>query len=232
MKIAVIGLTGRMSKVIIEEVINHPECELAGILVRKDIKHPSYPIYESIEDLAKNAEAIIDFSSPATSIELVKKLANTNIIYVCGTTGFSEKEFEEFKEAAKHLTTIWSPNMSIGINLLQILLKTTTKALGDGFDSGIIDIHHKHKKDSPSGTALMLADTIKAINNKQVQISALRIGEVPGEHQVIFSDADESITLTHHAFNRKIFATGAIKACLWAKDKPKGLYSMQDVLSK
>lgn len=232
MKIAVIGLTGRMSKVIIEEIINNRKCELVGILARKSCTHDSYKLYESIEDLAKNAQAIIDFTNPTTSIDLIKKLANTDIIYVCGTTGFNKQEFEEFQQAAKSLTTIWSPNMSIGINLLQMLLKVTATTLGNEFDSGIIDIHHKHKKDSPSGTAIMLANTIEKINDTPTQISSLRMGEVPGEHQVIFSNSDESITLSHHAFNRKIFATGAIKACLWGKNKPKGLYSMQDVLLK
>lgn len=230
MKIAVIGLTGRMSGAVIEEITKHSDCQLSGIFPEEKILHDTYNIFNSIEDLANNSQAVIDFTKPAVSLEFLSKLANKNIVYVCGTTGFSEKEFQEFQEAAKYVTTIWSPNMSIGINLMQKLLKNVTKTLGSKFDSAIIDIHHKHKKDAPSGTALMFAKTIKELTHQDPQISSLRIGEVPGEHQIIFSSADESFTLTHNAFNRKIFANGAIKACFWGKDKPKGLYSMQDVI--
>lgn len=228
MRIGVIGLNGRMSKAVIEEINNHPDCNLAGVLVRKK-SETSIPLYENIEDLTLVSDAIIDFSTPATSLSIIKKLANSKVVLVCGTTGFTPQEFEELRQAS--LALIYSANMSIGINLLQMLLKTAASKLGNDFDSAIIDIHHKHKKDSPSGTALMLAKTIEKASSKKAQISSLRIGEVPGEHTVIFSNKDESITLSHHAFNRSIFAKGAIKACLWGRNKKPGLYSMQDVLN-
>ena len=231
MKIAVIGLNGRMSKVIIEEINNHPEHKLSGVLVREKTTHPSIKLYDNIQDLAAVSDAIIDFSNPTTSLEIAKKLANSGVILVCGTTGFSKQEFEEFKSYAKNLTIIWSANMSMGVNLLQMLLKIASSKLDDDFDPAIIDIHHKHKIDAPSGTALMLANTIKQNNIKKTQVSSLRIGEIHGEHQVIFSNANESITLSHKAFNRNIFANGAIKACSWGHDKPAGFYSMQDVLN-
>lgn len=229
MRIGVIGLTGRMSKAVIEEIKNHPECILSGVLVREESPNSSIPLYNKIEELANVSDAIIDFSTPSTSLNIIKELSNSKVTLVCGTTGFTPQEFEAFKKPS--LTLIYSANMSIGINLLQRLIKTTSSKLSDDFDSAIIDIHHKHKKDSPSGTTLMLANTIEETRRNKVQISDLRIGEVPGEHSVIFTNKDESITLSHKAFNRNIFAKGAITACLWGKNKKPGLYSMQDVLN-
>lgn len=231
-RIGMIGINGRMNKAIIEEINNHPECSFSGSLVYEKDQDTPINQYEDIIELANSSDAIIDFTNPRTSIEIAQKLVNSKVSLVCGTTGFDEQQFKEFKAAARLLTSVWSANMSIGINLLQILLKTASSTLTNDFDSAIIDIHHRHKKDSPSGTALMLAKTIEEKHKqKEVQISSLRIGEVPGEHQVIFSNSNESITISHQAFNRNIFAQGAIKACLWSIDKEKGLYSMQDVLN-
>ena len=231
MRIGVVGLNGRMSKVILEELENHPNCSISGALVRKKSESYFIPVYEDILELAAESDAIIDFSNSTTSIYIAKKLAGSNIVLVCGTTGFSSSELKELEESATQVTLIYSPNMSIGINLLQNLLKIAAPILSE-FDPAIIDIHHKHKKDSPSGTALLLAKKIEETISKKVQVSSLRIGAVPGEHQVIFSSEDESIAFTHHAFNRNVFANGAIKACLWGKGREPGkLYSMQDVLN-
>ncbi len=231
-KIGVVGLNGRMSKVIIEEINKHPDCNLSGALVRSKSIYSNIAQYEDILELAKISDAIIDFSNPTTSIELAKKLAHNNIPIICGTTGFTNEEFLELKQAAQNLPIIWSANMSVGVNLLEKLLKLAASKLNNDFDSAIIDIHHRHKKDAPSGTALMLAKTIEETNpTHQVQISSLRIGEVPGDHQIIFSSDNESISLSHQAYNRNIFASGAIKACLWAQNRQNGLYSMQDVLN-
>lgn len=232
MKIGVVGLNGRMSKVIIEEITNNSDHILSGVLVRNKVDHPTIKLFDNVLELMEGSDALIDFSNPATSIDIARKLVATNKILVCGTTGFSEAEFEEFKSYAINLTSIWSPNMSLGINLLQMLLKIAANKLPKDFDPAIIDIHHVSKLDSPSGTALALADTIKQNAHKEAQISSLRIGGVPGEHQVIFSSKDEAITLTHQAFNRSIFAKGAIKACAWGLGKKPGFYSMQDVLSE
>ncbi len=231
-KIGVVGLTGRMSKVIIDEINNHSGCELSGVLVRSKFIDSDIAQYEDILGLAKISDAIIDFSNPTTSLQLTKQLTNSKTPLICGTTGFTKDEFAQLENAAKNLPIIWSANMSVGVNLLQMLLKLVSSKLDSGFDPAIIDIHHRHKKDSPSGTALMLAKTIEEANSDhKVQISSLRIGEVPGDHQIIFSGDNESITLSHQAYNRNIFANGAIKACIWAQNKPNGLYSIQDVLN-
>lgn len=228
MRIGIVGLNGRMSKAVIEEINKQPDCIISGALVRKKSDH-HLPLYENIQELAAVSDAIIDFSTPANSLDIIKKLANTKIIVVCGTTGFTAQEFAEINKA--ELTLIYSANMSIGVNLLQSLVKTVAAKLSDDFDPAIIDIHHRHKKDSPSGTALMFAKAIEDIIPKKVQISSLRIGEIPGEHNIIFSNSDETITLSHQAFNRNIFAKGAIKACFWGVNKKPGIYSMQDVLN-
>lgn len=231
MEIGIVGLNGRMSQAVIEAIEQDKNFGLSGVLVRNNYTHPNFVLYQDVEELAKNCQAIIDFSNPTTSIKIAENLANKNVIHICGTTGFSEKEYALLKDAARYVTMVYSPNMSIGINLLQILVKTAASKLNNAFDVAISDIHHKHKKDSPSGTALMLAKTIEQETGMQPQISALRIGEFPGEHNVIFSAAGESITLSHQAFDRSIFAQGALKACLWAKGKNPGFYSMQDVLN-
>lgn len=230
MKIAIIGLSGRMSKEVINAITNRSDCEISGIFSSNAKSKSEHKIYDSLNKLANHSDAIIDFSTPKNSISCLKSLTNKKIVYVCGTTGFSEEEFTIFQEEAKKFICIWSPNMSIGINLLQKMIEEASKTLTEDFDVAVIDIHHKHKKDSPSGTALMLAKTIEKTRKIMPQISALRIGEVPGEHQVIFSNGNESIAITHNAFNRKIFAEGAIRACFWGVNKPQGLYSMQDVL--
>ena len=234
-RIAVVGFTGRINKLLIEEISKHPEYILSGVLVRKGClsENKEFKLYDDIEELADNTDAIIDFSSPEASLSIAKQLVGSQTFLVCGTTGFTEDEFIQFKSYSKQVSIIWSANMSLGINLLQSLLKIAASKLTKDFDPAIIDIHHCHKKDAPSGTAKVLAQAIednRSSESKKVQISSLRIGEEFGEHEVIFSGLNESISLSHKAFNRNSFIQGAIKACVWGKNKPAGFYSMQDVL--
>jgi 4-hydroxy-tetrahydrodipicolinate reductase len=234
LRVAVVGFTGRVNKAIIEELPHHPKCILSGILVRnKNIDNPEGLIlYDNIEELAENSDAIIDFTNPTTTLTIAEQINIPNKILVSGTTGFTEKEFNQLKSHSNKFPIIWSANMSIGINILHELLQLTVPKLGKSFDSAIIDIHHRHKKDSPSGTAKMLSETIRNCpNHGKLEISSLRIGEELGEHQVIFSGHSESITITHRAHSRKSYAEGAIKACLWGKNKPSGFYTMHDVLN-
>jgi 4-hydroxy-tetrahydrodipicolinate reductase len=233
-KIAVVGFTGRINKLLIEEINKNPEYILSGVLVRKGCfsKKKEFELYDDIKELADNSDAIIDFSSPEASLSIAKQLVGSQTLLVCGTTGFTEEEFIQFKSYSKQAPILWSANMSLGINLLQSLLKIAASKLTKDFDPAIIDIHHCHKKDAPSGTAKVLAQAIE--NNrppelKKVQVSSLRIGEEFGEHKAIFSGDNESISLSHKAFNRNSFVQGAIKACLWGKNKPAGFYTMQDV---
>ena len=232
-KIGVVGLSGRVSKVVIEEITKRSDCTLSGIFVRssKMNENSEYKLYDDIKDLASNSDAIIDFSNPENSLAIANQLINSKVLLVSGTTGFTPQEFEEFKNYSDSFPIIWSANMSIGINLLHSLLKIAAPRLGVDFDAAIIDIHHRHKKDSPSGTALSLAKTIEtAEKNAKVQISSLRLGEEFGSHEIIFSGAHESVSFTHKSFSRNSYAIGAIEACIWGVNKTSGFYSMQDVL--
>ena len=231
LKIGVVGFTGKVNRIVIEEIEKNLNCTLSGILVRdKKLHNNINNLYDDVKELAKVSDAIIDFSNPDLTMSLASELINSKILLVSGTTGFTKEQFQKLQDCAKYLPIIWSPNMSIGINMLQLLLKSVAPKLADSFDSAIIDIHRRDKKDSPSGTALMLADAIEDNSANKVQVSSLRMGDVLGEHDVIFASASEELTFTHKVLNRNIFAIGAIKACLWGRDKEPGLYSMQDVL--
>lgn len=232
LKIGIVGFTGRVNQALLEEIAKRNDCAVSGILVKADRLEQDYhlPLLNNISELAKLSDAIIDFSNPENSLKIDTSLQRTPTLLVSGTTGFTEEQFNQFQECSTQLPIIWSANMSLGINLLHQLLQIATPILSKEFDTAIIDIHHQHKKDSPSGTALALANTIKskATDNK-IQISSLRIGEEFGSHQIIFSGPDESITFHHKSLGRKGYAKGAIDACFWGQNKKSGFYTMQDV---
>lgn len=232
MKIAVVGFTGKVNSSIIEELRKSKTHELAGVLVRSKTNHNNldFKLYDDILQLAQEADAIIDFTNPTTSLELASKLVNSKTLLVSGTTGFSIEEFDQFKSYAKYFPIIWSANMSVGINIMLSILQTITEKLGEDFGAGIIDIHRKHKKDSPSGTALLLKQEIKKAG-LDAEIASLRIGEEKGEHLVLFSSEDESISIKHTALSRNAYVKGAIRACQWGANKLPGFYTMQDVFA-
>ena len=231
MKIGVIGFSGKVNSSIIDELQKSKTHELIGVFARsKTNENLAFKLYDDVSKLSNEADAIIDFTTPAASIEIASKLVDSNTLLVCGTTGFSKEEFITFKSYAKYFPIIWSANMSIGINLMLSMLENMAKKLGEDFDSGIIDIHRKHKKDSPSGTALLLEKEIKKAG-LSTEISSLRISDEKGEHLVLFSSEDESISINHKALSRNAFTKGAIKACQWGVNKAPGLYSMQDVFA-
>jgi 4-hydroxy-tetrahydrodipicolinate reductase len=229
-KIGVVGFNGRVNSLIVEELLKSNE--LAGVLVRSGSSNNNLPfkLYESVTEFAKHVDAIIDFTNPATSLNLAKNLVGLKVALVCGTTGFTESEFAEFKAYAKSFPIIWSANMSIGINLLLSMLKIVAPVLGPDFDAGIIEVHHRHKKDSPSGTSKMLAKAIVDSGEAMPEISSLRLSQSKGDHTVIFASKDESLTLSHSVFDRNTYVKGAIEACKWGVDKAPGFYTMQDVL--
>jgi len=231
LNIGVVGFSGRVNKIVIEEITKDPGCAIAGIYVRSSKVNNSnkFSLYDDIIKLAEVSDSIIDFSSPQNTLEIAKKLKNSGKLLVSGTTGFTSEEFKQFMKCAEFFPIIWSANMSIGVNLLHRLLKVSAPILGEDFDSAIIDIHHKHKKDSPSGTALSLAKNLEECGHAIPQISSLRIGEEFGSHEIIFSGKDESISFKHRSFSRNSYAKGAIKACFWGHKKTKGFFSMQDV---
>jgi 4-hydroxy-tetrahydrodipicolinate reductase len=196
------------------------------------------------------ADGILDFTVPAATVRLAQLAAETGLVHIIGTTGTSVEDDAKIAEAAKKTAIMKSGNMSLGVNLLAVMTKRVARALGDDFDIEIVEMHHNKKIDAPSGTALLFGEAaaagrgidLKAHSERgrdghtgarktgTIGFASLRGGNVAGEHSVIFAGADERIELTHKATDRMIFARGALKAALWARGKPPGLYSMLDVL--
>lgn len=214
--IALGGSTGRMGQLLKKAIEQDTETQL------KDVIEP--------------IDVFIDFSVPSATLEYLEVCLNRSCAMVIGTTGLNESQKAVLKKASNHIPIVFSPNMSIGINVCYKLLDLASKILKDHqADIGISDIHHKHKKDAPSGTALRMGEVIskargQTLPESGIQITSQRIGEVMGDHTVLFALPNEQIEITHKANDRLLFALGALKAAKWVKDKPPNLYDMQDVL--
>jgi len=203
------------------------------------------------ESAFKNTNIIIDFTVPKCTLEVLKIASKLKKRVVIGTTGFSKKEENLIKKYSKKIPILKAGNMSLGINLLMYLTEIASKSLGINFLSKVFEIHHKHKKDHPSGTALMLGKGIAVGKNKdfyklmgkkylnkksfpygkKINFNSLRKGEVVGKHEVTFSSGKETITLNHEAFDRALYSEGAFTGARWLMNKKPGLYSMRDVLN-
>ena len=199
----------------------------------------------------RNANIIIDFTIPKCTLEVLKIASKLKKRVVIGTTGFSKKEENLIKKYSRKIPVLKAGNMSLGINLLIYLTEIASKSLGDNFLSKVFEVHHRHKKDHPSGTALMLGKGIaigknknfyklmgkKFLNkktfpySKKINFSSIRKGEIVGEHEVTFSSGKEVITLNHEAFDRALYSEGAFIAAKWLMNKKAGLYSMRNVLN-
>jgi 4-hydroxy-tetrahydrodipicolinate reductase len=210
------GRSGRMSKALAAAVARDKDFELSGSFGSGDDPLP----------LIAKAEALIDFTTPKTSVECAALAAQARIVHVIGTTGFSDDDEAKIRAAARHAVIIKSGNMSLGVNLLAALVKQAVKAL-PGFDLRIFEMHHRNKVDAPSGTALMLG---KASERNDVEYASLRAGSIVGEHQVILAGPGERVVLSHSAEDRSIFAAGALAAAKWGQGRKPGLYAMADVL--
>ncbi len=199
------------------------------------------------QQLMAKAEAVVDFTSPASSLALAAAVAAKGGIHIIGTTGFSETEQAQLAQLAKQARIVQSGNFSLGVNMLEMLVEQAARKLADDYDIEIHEAHHRHKKDSPSGTALMLGRAAArgrgvSLADKQVVhghgerkrgdigFSVTRGGDIVGIHHVLFAGSGETLTLSHQGFDRSIYAHGALAAALWAQDKKPGLYSMRDVL--
>lgn len=249
MKIGLTNITGRMGKELVEGITKDTEVNLAIGLTRQKLSSFPAKLTQNIASLLENSEVVIDFSIPLITAMLLTDTQSRPKPLVIGTTGLSAKEYNLLQETSSIVPILQDNNMSIGINLINSLLPKIANILEEGFDIDIIDKHHRNKKDSPSGTAIKLLNTIKearkykstSIYNEvfthearaenSVGIFSIRSGNIFGEHEVIFASENEIISLNHSALNRKIFAEGAIKAAKWLTTQPPGLYSMKDVLN-
>ena len=264
MGLVVVGAAGRMGRTLIRTI-----CETEGVMLAAAVEREgSSFLGQDAGELAgvgalgvkigddplaafARADGVLDFTIPAASVEFAGYAAQARIVHVIGTTGCSAEDDARIVAAARHATIVKSGNMSVGVNLLAALVEQAARALGpDAFDIEVLEMHHRHKVDAPSGTALLLGDAAAkgrdiALAEHSVRIrdghtgarpegsigfATLRGGSVVGEHSVIFAGPGERIVLTHHAEDRSLFARGAVTAALWAHGRKPGLHSMRDVL--
>ncbi|TPK69712.1 4-hydroxy-tetrahydrodipicolinate reductase [Mesorhizobium sp. B2-4-15] len=264
MGLVVVGAAGRMGQTLIRAIHTIPGARVIGAVERADSPHLGKDAGELAGigriDVAigndplpvfAKADGVLDFTTPASSVEFAGYAAQARIVHVIGTTGCSADDDAKIAAAARHATIVKSGNMSLGVNLLAVLVEQAARALdADDFDIEILEMHHRHKVDAPSGTALLLGEAAAAgrgvalagndVRSRDghtgvrktgtIGFATLRGGSVVGDHSVILAGTGERITLAHHAEDRAIFARGAVKAALWARGKKPGLYSMRDVL--
>lgn len=261
--IVVTGASGRMGQMLIKTINENERCKLVAALERPGHDWIGADLGEAmggastgvavtddpLEAFSK-AQAIIDFTAPAATVEFAGLAAQARAVHVIGTTGMTEDDIAKLEPAARHAPIIRAGNMSLGVNLLTKLTKMVAQALDEDFDIEVIEAHHHHKVDAPSGTALMLGEAAAegrgvklsevsdsgrdgitgARKRGDIGFSAIRGGDIVGEHDVLFAAAGERIVLRHIATDRRIFARGAVKAALWGQDKAPGSYDMFDVL--
>ena len=251
--IGVTGCMGRMGQQIIKTIKSDKNFKLVTLTEDKKInkKINGIKIEQNTELAFKKTNLIIDFTTPKCTFQILKIAAKLKKKLVIGTTGFTKKEENLIKKFSKKIPILKAGNMSFGINLLMYLTEIAAGSLGEKFLSKIYEIHHKHKKDFPSGTALMLGKGIAVGKNKnfysiigkkylnkkdfpygnKINFNSLRKGEIIGEHEVKFSSGKETITLNHEAFDRALYSEGALSAAKWLMTKKPGLYSMRDLMN-
>ncbi len=263
MGLVVVGAGGRMGRTLIRTIAETEGVRLVGAVERAgaDVIGSDAgtlaglpPLGIAVSDdplpLFARAEGVLDFTTPAATLGFAEIAAQARIVHVVGTTGLSADDEAAIDAAARHAVIVKSGNMSLGVNLLAVLVRQAAKALDADFDIEILEMHHRHKVDAPSGTALLLGQAAaegRAIDLADASVrvrdghtgarprgaigfATLRGGSVAGDHQVLFAGEGETITLSHHASDRTIFARGAVKAALWARGRKPGRYSMADVL--
>ena len=261
--IVMTGASGRMGQMLIKTVSDSDKVRLVGAVEREGHDWVGRDVGEAmggaalgvtvtdqpLEAFAK-AQAVIDFTAPAATIAFAKLAAQARAVHVIGTTGMTEEDIAQLEPCARHAVIVRAGNMSLGMNLLTKLTEKVAAALDEDFDIEVIEAHHHHKVDAPSGTALMLGeaaaagrgvdladvsdrarDGITGARKKgDIGFSVIRGGDIVGEHDVLFAAAGERIVLRHQATDRAIFARGAVKAAIWGQDQKPGEYDMFDVL--
>jgi len=242
------GANGRMGKKVLEACLLNPNVKaVCGVDIEENLTNKDFPIYSSFSGVQENIDVIIDFSSPLALDSILSFAKANNCGVVLCSTGYSKEEIEKINAYSKEITLFRSANMSLGANVLIEAVKKVTSLLSD-FDVEIIEKHHNQKVDAPSGTALMLADAVKEVltekyytfgregkvgkrKENEIGIHAVRGGNIVGEHDVLFAGLNETVTLSHTATDRSVFAIGAVKAAIFIKDKSSGLYNMQDLIN-
>ena len=247
------GCMGRMGQQLIKSSKNNKDFKLKALTEYTSIDKKILGVKPELnsEDAFKKTDIIIDFTIPKCTLEVLKIASKLKKKVVIGTTGFNRTQENQIRNYSKKIPILKAGNMSLGVNLLMYLTEIASKSLNDDYMSKIFEVHHKHKKDYPSGTALMLGKGIadgkgkdlynligkKFLNKKsfpygeKINFNSLRKGEIIGEHEVKFSSGKEIITLNHEAFDRALYSDGALTAAKWLMKKKPGLYSMRDLLN-
>ena len=262
-RIAVMGAAGRMGKALIEAVLQAPGAVLAAAVDRPDssllgadvgelagIGRLGVALAGDLASVLDSFDVLIDFTHPTVTLSNLEVCRQAGKAMVIGTTGFSAEEKQRLAEAAREIPIVFAANFSVGVNLCLKLLDTAARVLGDDVDIEIIEAHHRHKVDAPSGTALRMGEVVAnalgrdlqkvAVYGREGQTGAraretigfatVRAGDVVGDHTVLFAAEGERVEITHKASSRMTFAKGAVRAALWLQAQPAGLYDMQDVL--
>lgn len=236
-KIAIPGVNGRMGQAVAKEVLQASDLDLVIATVR-DVAQIGQKVVNSnviISDKILHADfdVLIDFTLPDGVMQHLAYCRANKKAMVIGATGFSEAQLDQIKAASKEIAIVMSANMSIGVNICFKLLAQASQMLDQGWQTSILDLHHQHKKDAPSGTAKQMANILTENSSKdltEIEIVSERHGDIVGTHIVTFKTPTEFVTIAHEAQDRSIFAQGAVAAARWAFDKPAGLYSMLDVI--
>ena len=259
----VTGVAGRMGRRIVDIVLETPGMDVAGATERPGhdiigmdigdflgLGKKGSVVSDDLRGVVDRGGVVIDFTAPSASLMNVRAAAKSGRAMVVGTTGFGKEDLKEIKKLAKKIPIVLAPNMSVGVNLLLKVIGMVAGVLDEDYDIDIVETHHRHKKDAPSGTALKMAqvaasargttlDKVGAFSRHgnigerkrgEIGVQALRVGDVVGEHTVIFGTMGERIEITHKASSRDVFARGAVRAAAWVVGRPPGLYDMQDVL--
>ena len=251
--LSITGCMGRMGQQLISSAKNNKNFKIVSLTENRKINKRFIGIKPQLNtsDSFKKSNVIIDFTVPKCTLEVLKIASKLKIRVVIGTTGFTKKQEKIIKNYSRKIPILKAGNMSLGVNLLMYLTEIASKSLGNNFLSKIYEVHHKHKIDYPSGTALMLGKGIADGKNKDLQtlmgkkylnkksfpyskkinFNSIRKGEVIGEHEVSFSSGKEIVTLNHESFDRALYSEGALTAAKWLKNKKPGLYSMRDLLN-
>lgn len=262
-RIAVTGASGRMGLTLMQAIALTPDAVLTAAIDRPDspiidkdtgeligAAASGVKVVDNLLAVIHDFDVLIDFTRPEASLMYLDFCRQNGKKMVIGTTGFNDVQKAQIKEAAQDIAIMMAPNMSIGVNLTLKLLEMAAKVMGDYTDIEIIEAHHRHKVDSPSGTALRMGEVVAKTlgrdlkdcaiygregitgerDRKTIGFSTIRAGDCVGEHTVMFADEGERVEITHKASSRMTFANGAVRAALWLKDKQTGLYDMQDVL--
>jgi len=263
LRIAVAGITGRMGKVIMEAISKTEEVSLGAASVRQDSPAigkdagslcglPSQGVLAAVDlgQCVDNFDVLIDFTSPAATLQHIEFCRPAGKAMVIGTTGFTDEQKTAIEAASQDIPIVFAPNMSVGVNLCLKLLEKAAKVIGENTDIEIIEAHHRHKKDAPSGTALKMGEVVANAlgrdleevavygrqgnigerDGKTIGFETIRAGDIVGDHTVMFAGEGERIEITHKSNSRMTYATGSVRAAQWLQGKDNGLYDMKDVL--